>query len=399
MNLHILRQTVTFLLAFCFSAEARFTGAAGTSLALEDAADTSATQLALLLRSQLALYSAKHSKSPDVVPPQLPTDLHAQPGFVKSVLDGSDEPNMMGPINKFRAKVCSDMKDEHGKKFGSFEACDKFMRNACKPGKDHRMDGDKKEVTSGEGFCKNFFGAGKKDEEQQKKKKEQQKKNEEEARPAQEKASSVPTAPEPVTVVAPAPAPAPAGAPAPYRPREGDTVTILSTPNTKKTFPEGVGKNFTIKIDEHTAQPYQVEGSSAWLFEDDVQLAKKKVLLPDEKWYYKNGGTDVGRYHMDEKLKLPSQGYWGKLVEHEDMQTGTGDWQKEFGLKNTPSRRKICETHPENSWCQQYIGALDAEEHDNERSGASAVTMNHAALALAVVFPALAVVLALGCVG
>jgi hypothetical protein len=377
MNLHILRQTLTFLL--CFSAEARFTGAAGSASALEDAADTSSTQLALLLKSQLALYRAKHSKSPDVVLPQLPTDFHAEPGFVKSVLEGSDGPgNMMGPINKFRAKVCSDMKDEHGKRFGSFEACDKFMRKACNPGRDRRMDGDKREITSGEGFCKKFFGTEVNDEKQQEKT--------EEKAAAPEPETLVPTAPEPEPVVvaaAPAPAPAPAGAPAPYRPTHGDTVTILSTPNTKKTFPEGIGKNFTIKIDEHTAQPYQVEGSSAWLFENDVQLAKKKVPLPDEKWYYKNGGTDVGRYHMDESLKLPSQGYWGKLVEHEDMQTGTGDWQKEGG-RNSKSRRKICETHPENTWCQQYIGALDAEE--NERSGASAVTMHRVALALAMVF-------------
>merc|ERR1719160_806312 len=85
-----------------------------------------------------------------------------QPGF--SAAD--PKPKMMGAINKYRAKICADMKDEHGVEFKSYEACDKFMRKACHPGRDGRMDGDKREVSSGEGYCKVFFNfqGGDKDE-------------------------------------------------------------------------------------------------------------------------------------------------------------------------------------------------------------------------------------------
>jgi hypothetical protein len=51
---------------------------------------------------------------------------------------------------------------------------------------------------------------------------------------------------------------------------------------------------------------------------------------------------------MDEDMKLPTQGYIGKLVEHEDQETFTGDWQKEFGSKKM---WKFCKKNPDNPWC------------------------------------------------
>merc|ERR1719491_1276513 len=86
---------------------------------------------------------------------------------------------------------------------------------------------------------------------------------------------------------------------------------------------------------------------------------------------------------MNEKLKLPTQGYWGKLVEHDDMKTSIGDWQEERPW-NGRSRREICEKHPENVWCERYMETLDSREH--ERSSASATMSHRSMLALAVVF-------------
>lgn len=61
----------------------------------------------------------------------------------------------------------------------------------------------------------------------------------------------------------------------------------------------------------------------------------------------------AGHLHMDETIKLPAQGYTGKLVEHDDMKTATEDWGKEFGPKsNLRSYYEICQDHPENPWCR-----------------------------------------------
>merc|ERR1712166_381134 len=74
-----------------------------------------------------------------------------------------DDKKLMGMINKFRAEVCAHMKDEQGKEFGTYDKCLKFMNKACRPGNDGVMDGDKKEKSSGEGYCHDFFpGAEKK---------------------------------------------------------------------------------------------------------------------------------------------------------------------------------------------------------------------------------------------
>jgi hypothetical protein len=72
----------------------------------------------------------------------------------------------------------------------------------------------------------------------------------------------------------------------------------------------------------------------------------------DEKYYYKDGGKDASRLHMKEDMKLPTQGYWGKLVEHEDMKTETDDWGKEFGSElKYESYEHYCKKNPNNPWC------------------------------------------------
>jgi hypothetical protein len=82
-------------------------------------------------------------------------------GWFSGSKDSSvDEPRrrrVMDAINQFRAEICAKMKDEHGKDFGSFEQCYKFMEDACNPGNDRLMDGDSHEVTTRKGYCREYF--------------------------------------------------------------------------------------------------------------------------------------------------------------------------------------------------------------------------------------------------
>lgn len=76
------------------------------------------------------------------------------------------------------------------------------------------------------------------------------------------------------------------------------------------------------------------------------------TIPKDEKYYYKDGGKDPARLHMKEDMKVPTQGYWGKLVEHEDMKTETDDWGKEFGSElKYESYEHYCKKNPNNPWC------------------------------------------------
>jgi hypothetical protein len=365
----------------------------------------------------------------DAIPPELALVDSQQPDtgkledlgkiFERSKQDPK-KPTVMNAIDKFRAKICADMKDDHGARFASYDACFDFMMKVCKPGRDGKMDGDSGENTSGAGYCKTFF------EDLEREKAMQSNKDESRATRTKSSDTGVRTQKEALTgkggddIVdekhprghgharaeeiqssdktsdashtkaksytidgGPAPSPSAGGAPGPAGPRPtvGDTVKVLDTANTKEYFPEGVGKEFVVEADLHNDQPYQVEGSSAWLFENDVVLTKKKVLTDDEKWYYKNDGKDPGRYHMDESLKLPTQGYWGKLVEHEDQETSTGDWQKEFtAVTGSDSRRKICEKNPDNMWCQEHYGYM--YKRRPERANAATVKLYHTAFAL-----------------
>jgi len=217
----------------------------------------------------------------------------------------------MDAINQFRAQVCADMHKDMGKEFGSYDECREFMKKACNPGKDRQMDGDRNEFTSGKGFCEEFFPVAEK-KAKEKVEKEEEEVQEVKARPVVEEVvvagpgPSPGAAPSPVMAGAPGPSPGPGPAPGPFVP--------------------GISKG----------QP-------------PIPPAK------DEKWYFaKNGKDPVARVHMDEKLKLPALGYWGKLVEHEDGETATGDWQKEFGPQATrETYRTICRQHPDNPWCEE----------------------------------------------
>merc|ERR1740130_1252797 len=177
------------------------------------------------------------------------------------------------------------------------------MNSACKPGKDKQMDGDGKEVTTQKGYCSAFFPEAKKKAEEK-----IDKEDKEEAEKAKAPVHKVAAAPSGAPAPAPAPATAPASAPSP--------VPAPHIPGVSAGKPHG-------KIPD------------------------------DEAYYYAKGGKSPDRLHMSEDMKLPDQGYWGKLVEHEDQKTATGDWGKEFGPDAAGSFRKVCAKHPDSIWCRQ----------------------------------------------
>jgi len=229
---------------------------------------------------------------------------------------------VMDAISQFRAEICGKMQMEHPDKFASFDACADFMNKACKPGKDQEMDGDNHEVSTMKGYCKAYYPEVKKKAEEKIDKEDKEEAEKAKApvhpvvaapsgAPATEKTAALaPGAAAPVAGDAPAPAPAtaPASAPSP--------VPAPHIPGVSAGKPHG-------KIPD------------------------------DEAYYYAKGGKSPDRLHMSEEMKLPDQGYWGKLVEHEDQKTATGDWGKEFGPAAGGSFRKVCEKHPDNPWCAQ----------------------------------------------
>jgi len=53
---------------------------------------------------------------------------------------------------------------------------------------------------------------------------------------------------------------------------------------------------------------------------------------------------------------LPTHGYHGPLVEHDDGDTWTGDWRKEWPTGHESEKQaiaRICEDFPENEWCKR----------------------------------------------
>lgn len=240
-------------------------------------------------------------------------------GFLRNA-EKKEEPRrkLMGMIDAFRAEICAKLKDKHGKSFKSFAKCKEFMKKACNPGKDNMMDRDKTEITSRKGYCREYFA------EQEAEEKLKKEVGEEEAKKLVEGESPAP-APSPNL----APAPTPDAAPAP----EPETTTTAVAP---APAPEPV-----------TPAPAPPAPAPAAV-EDDM------------KYYFKDDGKSKERMHMDEKLKLPTQGYWGKLIEHEDMETMTTDWGREFGRQQYGTHdgfktyEEICKKYPHNPWCLKH---------------------------------------------
>mmetsp|Transcript_32875 Transcript_32875/g.74325 ORF Transcript_32875/g.74325 Transcript_32875/m.74325 type:complete len:322 (+) Transcript_32875:37-1002(+) len=83
---------------------------------------------------------------------------------------------------------------------------------------------------------------------------------------------------------------------------------------------------------------------------------------------------------------LPSQGYKGDLVEHNDNSTATGDWQKEFGpAAGHRDIRAICRDFPDNQWCRLHMYHGSAT-WSSERSAAAPPTGLCAAFCIGLAF-------------
>jgi len=244
-----------------------------------------------------------------------------KPVVVRVEEEARRAPNrLMNALDEYRAKVCADMKDEHGKEFATFEECHEFMERTCNPQADMLMDGDKGEVSSHKGYCKEYFPAAKKE----KKKPEK----------------------EPTHIVTGPASPSPGPSPGPASPAAAQE---SPAPATQAAAPAAVGPAPSPGPMSAPAAPIPspfipgVSGGKPW-----------GPIGEDEAYYYKKGGKDPSRMHMSEKLKLPEHGYWGKLVEHEDMKTSSNDWMREFGPNSGhQSIAEICRHHPESMWCRR----------------------------------------------
>lgn len=61
-------------------------------------------------------------------------------------------------------------------------------------------------------------------------------------------------------------------------------------------------------------------------------------------------------YPSKEEGPLPEQGVSGVLVEHDDDETATGDWRREFGpAAKHRTVEEICRDHADNVWCKGHM--------------------------------------------
>jgi len=243
-------------------------------------------------------------------------------------------------IDQFRAEKCVDMHKKHGDFFTAFDACLEFMKEICRPGRDKRMDGDKGERTTGQGFCSIFFpDRGEKD-------------------------------------------------------TDGDGVTDKKDAfpedpkETKDTDGDGIGDNadkdddndgFPDDQDEFPKDPYRHVANTppnynqpnATDIDGDGYIGAQDAFPHDPlRHEFQDGNvsdpkleelgqTVDGYFHMDESLGAQEQGFTGHKVAHNDQSTWTGDWLSEFGPGSKTSEeelRKLCKdnTRSMNWWCFKY---------------------------------------------
>jgi len=274
------------------------------------------------------------------------TDVVHQPGHS----EGRKKPELMGAIDSYRAKICADMKDEHGLKFASSDACDTFMAKACNPGRDGKMDGDRNEIHTGKGYCSKYFNDNEEAEKGGKQAHDSSANGESNAakKPRYETRGRDEGG-------------AAANKVGGGRSGSGDASDLRKVHNFDDTQTvAGRQADSRIKLTASAPAPGPAPGQ-----------APGGAYPEDEQYYWKSGGVDPDRFHMNEKLKLPTQGYWGKLVEHTDGETSVGDWQQEGGMM---AAHKICEEHPESAWCRKLEDSNEARHsHDHPKSSAMSI--------------------------
>lgn len=265
----------------------------------------------------------------------------------------ANEPHhVMKSINKFRAKICYQMKEANGHTFDSFTKCKDFMEKACRPGKDQMMDGDQQEISSGKGYCKMYFPET--DEELQKEIKDM-----EDAEAGRKEASQHAKAEKKQTDGQNAEA-MDAG-------KAEDTIVEKSESSTKQAGGAGDDKKGGVGEEGSSAEKARKAGGGAGdagngkgsgadgkggADEGDADEGGGKWPA-GEAWYYKKDGKHPDRFHMSGEKKLPEHGFWGPLVKHTDKKTSSSDWQAEFGVSDDKTLAAVCKEHPENEWCHE----------------------------------------------
>jgi len=291
---------------------------------------------------------------------------------------------IMIAIDRYRAEVCYNMKGKFGIDFKTFKACHRFMKKACNPGEDMVMNGEEGEVSSGKGYCRKYFSG-----EQEKHMCDLMNGDKEKCQSSgckwdgstckpkcrslrtseicessscswdgsKCKASPGPaqapvTAPPSAVASTPAPAPAAAKASGPAEAAAKAGGAAAAPAKAGGAVPAGGAGLAPAPGPQLASSPGPAPVPAPFI--PGVSGGKPWGPIEDnEAWYYKKGGQDIGRMHMDAGLGLPTHGYWGKLVEHVDGETSTEDWQLEFGPKaGHSSLGSICKEHPDNAWCR-----------------------------------------------
>eukprot|EP00429_Kryptoperidinium_foliaceum_P004100 CAMPEP_0176009066 /NCGR_PEP_ID=MMETSP0120_2-20121206/4062_1 /TAXON_ID=160619 /ORGANISM="Kryptoperidinium foliaceum, Strain CCMP 1326" /LENGTH=317 /DNA_ID=CAMNT_0017341857 /DNA_START=72 /DNA_END=1025 /DNA_ORIENTATION=- len=76
-------------------------------------------------------------------------------------------------------------------------------------------------------------------------------------------------------------------------------------------------------------------------------------------------------HSMDPEQGLQEDGYSGRLVDHDDQETQTSDWQSEFGPNaGHRSIEDVCRSYPESEWCQLHMHYHGHGKKWWQRSGA-----------------------------
>lgn len=69
-------------------------------------------------------------------------------------------------------------------------------------------------------------------------------------------------------------------------------------------------------------------------------------------------------------IPQPEQGFHGRPIVHEDMDSMVGDWQTEFGPAGPKSAFQICQDHPRSYWCRTHMKELEPAEEPYATHGA-----------------------------
>lgn len=292
---------------------------------------------------------------------------HAHPDPDKKIMDD---------ITKMRVERCVKMRKAHAEDFNQFEECLDLLKEVCQPGKDLKMDGDKHEQPSGEGFCSAYF--------------KQSRRMALESAQACVKAAAESTESEEYKKCIPF---------MERLCRPGDDMIMDSDKKEKSTgegfcqkfFPQKEKKEEKKEEKDEKKEEKKEEGEP-----EEKKEPEKKNETEQEKEPKKNETGEVkessegkiGRMHMDESIGVPEQGFEGPKVAHDEGKSSVDDWSTEYGPDHPGSAdvEEICKKNPGNRWCKLHFPRHDKKKPCATRNAAVAAK---ASLALLLPFAAL----------